>query len=41
VGDGFVIALAHGPGADWVRNVLRVFGVDPYLWACARLAPAS
>jgi hypothetical protein len=22
VGDGFVIALPYGPGADWVRNVL-------------------
>lgn len=25
-GDGFVVALTYGPGADWVRNVLAEGG---------------
>lgn len=27
-GDGFVIALTYGPGADWVRNVLATGGCE-------------
>ena len=27
-GDGFVIALTYGPGADWVKNVLAAGGCE-------------